>query len=65
MTRRVTQRCFLLRPGETTNAIFDYCLAEAASRFRIKLIAWKVLSNHYHLVYYVPLATTWPSAIGA
>lgn len=50
ITRRCTQRQFLLRPDETTERIFEYCLAEAAQRFGMRLIAWIALSNHYHLV---------------
>lgn len=50
ITRRCTQRQFLLRPDETTAAIFGYCLAEAAARFGMRLIAFVALSNHYHLV---------------
>ena len=50
VTRRCTQRQFLLRPDETTTAIFVYCLAEAVQRFGMRLIAFVALSNHYHLV---------------
>lgn len=50
LTRRTTQRQFLLRPDEETTRIFDYCLAQAAERFNIDLIAWLVMSNHYHAV---------------
>jgi putative transposase len=54
ITRRCTRREFLLRPDETTNQIFDYCLAEAAARHDIGLIAWKAMSNHYHAVVHDP-----------
>lgn len=50
ITRRCTQRQFLLRPDKETNAIFEYCLAEAAKRFDIRLIAWVAMSNHYHAI---------------
>jgi REP element-mobilizing transposase RayT len=50
VTRRCTQRQFLLRPSKTTNEVFRYLLAVAARRFGIKLHAFCVLSNHYHLV---------------
>jgi REP element-mobilizing transposase RayT len=50
ITRRCTQRRFLLRPGPKTDAIFLYVLAVAARRFGIKVHAFCVLSNHYHLV---------------
>jgi REP element-mobilizing transposase RayT len=50
VTRRCTQRQFLLRPSAKTNEIFSYLLAVAARRFRIEVHAFCVLSNHYHLV---------------
>ena len=50
VTRRCAQRQFFLRPTPETRAIFDYCLAEAATRYSIVLIAWLAMSNHYHLV---------------
>ncbi len=50
VTRRCTQRQFLLRPSRETNAIFLYVLAVAAQRFGIRLHAFCVLSNHFHLV---------------
>jgi putative transposase len=54
LTRRCTQREFLLRPDEDLNAIFAYCLAEAAQRHDIPLITWLVMSNHYHAVIHDP-----------
>jgi REP element-mobilizing transposase RayT len=50
VTRRCAHRHFLLRPGKTTNDVFHYVLALAARRFGIRLHAFCVLSNHYHLV---------------
>lgn len=54
LTRRASRREYLLRPDSETNAVFDYCLAEAAARFGIGLIAWKAMSNHYHAVVHDP-----------
>lgn len=54
LTRRTTQRQFLLRPDDETNKIFAYCLADAAARHKIELIAWLVMSNHYHAVVHDP-----------
>jgi len=54
ITRRISQRLYLLRPDENLNEIFDYCLAEAAERYNIGLIAWLVMSNHYHAVVHDP-----------
>lgn len=56
ITRRVAQRMFLLRPSKIINDIFEYCLAEAAGRFDIRVIAFSVMSNHYHGVFYDPHA---------
>lgn len=52
ITRRCTQRQFLLRPDAETNNAFLYCLAEAAARFRVEVILPAVLSNHHHTVVY-------------
>jgi len=40
----------LLRPSPTTNAIFLYVLAVAAERYDIRIHAFCVLSNHFHLI---------------
>jgi putative transposase len=50
ITRRCTQRQFLLRPDDATNNAFVYCLAEAAERFGIEVILPVAMSNHYHAV---------------
>ncbi len=50
VTRRATQRQFLLRPDETTNNNFRYTLAEAALRFDIDVIVTCAMSNHHHTV---------------
>ena len=52
ITRRCTQRQYLLRPDDETNNGFLYCLGEAAARFRIEVILPSVLSNHHHTVVY-------------
>lgn len=54
ISRRCLLRLFLLRPGKDTNAIFTYCLGEAAKRCGILLLAWVTMSNHYHAVVYDP-----------
>lgn len=54
VTRRCTQRQFLLRPDQTTTNIFLYCLAEAALRFEIQIVLSIAMSNHYHVVLYDP-----------
>ena len=50
VTRRCTQRQFLLRPDKETNNNFLYCLAEAAARFEVDVLLPSVLSNHHHTV---------------
>lgn len=50
VSRRCAQRQFLLRPSREVNHIFQFCLAVAAERTGIRLHAYCVLSNHYHLV---------------
>ena len=50
VTRRCAQRQFLLRPSKLVNEIFSYVLAIAAQRFGVQVHAFRVLSNHFHLV---------------
>ncbi len=56
VTRRCTQRQFLLRPSAQTNAILLYCLARAAGLYGVEVHAYCFLSNHYHLVVTDPRA---------
>ena len=48
ITRRCTQRQFLMRPDAETNNAFIYCLAEAAARHRIRVLFTVAMSNHHH-----------------
>lgn len=50
ITRRCTQRQFLLRPSTEVNALMLYCLIYGALKYRILLHAYFFASNHYHLV---------------
>jgi hypothetical protein len=52
ITRRCTQRQFLLRPDAPTNNAFLYCLIEAALRCEIDILLPCAMSNHYHVVIY-------------
>ena len=52
VTRRCTQREFLLRPDEATNNAFVYVLAEAAKRFEMNAILSQMMSNHHHTALY-------------
>jgi REP element-mobilizing transposase RayT len=52
VTRRCTQRQFLLRPDRETNNAFIYCLAEAAQRFDIDVLLCCAMANHHHTVIY-------------
>lgn len=48
LTRRTTQRQYLMRPDEVTNNTFTYCLAVAAQRYGIEVILPVAMSNHHH-----------------
>ena len=50
VTRRCTQRQFLLRPDAETNNAFKYALIEAAQRTQIDVVLPCAMSNHYHAV---------------
>jgi putative transposase len=50
VTRRCTQRQYLLRPSKTTTERVGYLIAVAAERFHIEVHACCVMSNHLHLV---------------
>jgi REP-associated tyrosine transposase len=50
ITRRCTQRQFLLRPDPETNNAFTYALIEAAQRTQIEMLLPCAMSNHYHAV---------------
>jgi REP element-mobilizing transposase RayT len=50
VTRRCTQRQFLLRPDAPTNNAFTYCLIDAAQRAQIEVVLPCAMSNHYHAV---------------
>jgi putative transposase len=50
LTRRCSQRQFLLRPSRATNQVFGFLLAVAAERFQVQVHAFCVMSNHFHLV---------------
>jgi putative transposase len=50
VTRRCTQRQFLLRPSEKINQIILYCLAVASTKYNVLVHVACFLSNHYHLV---------------
>ena len=50
VSRRCSERRFLLKPSRLTNEVFLYVLAVAAARYDIQVHAYCVLSNHFHLV---------------
>jgi hypothetical protein len=47
VTRRCTQRKFLLKPSKAANRAFEYCLAWAAQQTGVKVLFCVVLSKHY------------------
>ncbi len=50
VSRRCSERRFLLKPSRLTNDVFLYLLAAASARFEIVVHAYCVMSNHFHLV---------------
>lgn len=50
ISRRCSQRQFLLKPSAYVSQVFLYCLAVAAERTGMLIHAVTVMSNHYHLV---------------
>lgn len=56
LTRRCTQRQFLLKPSPRTNQLVRYCLAVAASKTGVLLHAVCFMSNHWHGVVTDPFA---------
>ncbi len=50
VVRRTNGRQKLLRPSAKAKAIFNYCLAEAVTKFNIEVNGFLVMSNHWHLV---------------
>jgi putative transposase len=49
VSRRCTQRQFLLRPDQETTDAFIYCLGVASARFNVRVIFFIAMSNHHHL----------------
>lgn len=56
VTRRCTQRQFLLKPSRQTNQLVRYCLGVAAKQTGVQIHAVCVMSNHWHGVVSDPFA---------
>ena len=56
VTRRASQRQFLLKPSRRTNQLVRYCLALAAQQTGVLLHAFCFMSNHWHGVVTDPFA---------
>jgi REP element-mobilizing transposase RayT len=54
LTRRCTQRQFLLRPDPHVENVYSFLLASAAQRFGVVLIAWTAMSDHKHEIIHDP-----------
>lgn len=54
LSRRTTQRLFLLRPDDEMNQAFLYIVADAVARYGIRLLGEYVASNHHHAVFQDP-----------
>src|SRR5262245_61549141 len=50
VTRRCTQRQFLLRPDADTTNAFIYCLAYAARETGMGVVGFMANSNHHHTI---------------
>lgn len=57
ITRRCHGQLARLRPGKAENDIVIYCLARAARRHQIEVIAFVIMSTHLHLVIRDPKRT--------
>ena len=50
ITRRCSERRFLMRPDRETNNAFVYCMALAAQKTKVSVVCAGTTSNHYHAV---------------
>jgi putative transposase len=50
LTRRCSERRFFLRPDPLVTWVFEYLLGLLAKEYGIRIHAYVVMSNHYHLV---------------
>jgi REP element-mobilizing transposase RayT len=57
LTRRCTQRQFLLRPDRVVDHLYSFVLGVAAERFGIEVIAWTAMSDHKHEIVHDPHGT--------
>ena len=48
VTRRCTQRQYLLRPDPDTNNAFLYCIIVSAQKYDVNLLDFVQMSNHLH-----------------
>lgn len=54
ITNRTYRGELRLTPGEVVNLFAEGCLAQAASRYGVRIIAFVVMGNHFHLIIQVP-----------
>lgn len=52
ITRRCSERRYLLTPDDEINNAIAYCLADASRRFKVVVMMTTVESNHHHTVIY-------------
>jgi REP element-mobilizing transposase RayT len=50
VSRRCTQREFLLTPDDRVRQVFLYCLGIAAEQYGVALHGWIAMSNHIHVL---------------
>ncbi len=54
VSRRISQREFLLRPDGKINEALVFVLLRALEKYNVRLVAAVAMSNHWHLVVYDP-----------
>ncbi len=50
ITRRTTQRLFLLKPCKAVDEVLLYCIAVAAQKYGVRIHSVTAMTNHYHMV---------------
>jgi len=50
VTRRCTDRKYLIRPSEEVNEILLFCMIHAANKFGVKIHIFAFISNHFHIL---------------
>jgi putative transposase len=54
ITRRCTQREFILRPDDKINQVLTFCLGHAANETGVQIVSFLAMSNHIHATVHDP-----------